>query len=110
MEPQARETAHTFSNAPERTLSKADTYENAAVTNTWLDHITPFRARQQDADNQVLGHMRMLIMPGAWHSDGFTAEPFASAVEAIVSQTMRRVPTPSRREGFSPYFASPGWL
>ena len=68
-----------------RTLSKSDVYKNTTVTTTWLDHITPLRTRQQDADNHVLGHLRMLVMPGAWHSDGFAVEPFVSAAEAIVS-------------------------
>ena len=50
-----------FMDAKLRTVKLSDVYVEQTPTNTWYDHITPRRARGQDASNQVLGHLRFLV-------------------------------------------------
>ena len=64
----------------QRTVSLADVHVLGTATGTWWDHITPRRA---DTDHAVLSHLRFLIT-GAWHDNGYTQQPFASLVEAII--------------------------
>ena len=64
-------------------IDAGDLYLDPTATGTFMDSITPARARGSDADNSTLAHLLMLVT-GYWHSSAYTTEPFASAVESIV--------------------------